>query len=266
MAEFGRRVNLSPTKVDTFFGCQRLFYYRYINPPYRPPETKPLYLGNVAHAVLQKFHEDIDTYMGSQGELMGECFRDVFDRYHAKEKLERGFITRQDLHDVRIMLKRYLHKYYKLQKTHNTFMLEKLINFKIGGVPVSLKADRIEKTGDHEFRVIDYKTSQTPPTDAEQLASVQVQSYGIMIRSLYDPKASVFGEYLYLRHLGRKAGVKSYEIDQKMMDAAAKKYQQVYDTISNGCKYFPNRKYKYCGLCDFKRVCVRDAQKLIEET
>lgn len=264
---------LSPTKVDTFNGCQRLFYYRYVSPPFVPPEAKPLYLGNVVHSILQTFHERVLKgrldllYHRVQVNVMSTAFREAYEKYKMEERLHKGFITRQDLLEIKMMLKNYLRCYLpSLPSFPCVHQLEKLATFKIGPVPVRLKADRIDKIGNHSYRVVDYKTSKTVPSDKAHMDSVQIQSYGIMIRSLIDPEASVMGTYIYLKHLGGKTGLKSYRISDEMMADTVKKYEKIYDIINNGCKYFPNRKYKYCGpFCDFRLVCIRDAEKLINK-
>ena len=56
MAKDPSKLTLSPTKVDTFYGCRRLFLYNYLRPPFPQKDNKYFAIGNIAHKALELFH------------------------------------------------------------------------------------------------------------------------------------------------------------------------------------------------------------------
>ena len=252
----GKEFTLSPTKVDTFYNCQRLFYYTYIKPPCPPPTNKYFVIGNIAHRALELFHaKQLDGFPWSKH--MSESFRSAANSYKMQINLDSGLISRKDMYDVRDMLKRYI-RHLKISGVPNVYALEKLAKVDINGVPVWLKADRVDMVTPDTFSVVDYKTSGNPPTERDILSSVQVQSYGLWLKQWKGSSIKVQGTYMYLRHLGTKKGTYTCHITDKLMSEAAKKYELVYKRINNSCAYTPNYGYKYCKYCDYRKYCLEN--------
>jgi RecB family exonuclease len=250
-------LTLSPSKVDTFYGCRRLFRYRYISPPFTPEENKFFLIGNIAHKVLENLHkEQMSRPIRNWKKEIGTHFRAAVKTYKAYQKIKEGLITKKDLFDIKFMLSNYL-KYLKKDSIPNVFQVEKLGKITFDGVTVWLKADRIDSLGDSAYRVIDYKSGK-PATKKDELASVQIPSYGIWLKKIVPDADTIKGQYLYLRHVASRRGVHTYDITDDMMDAAKEKYVEVDHKLKNGCDFKQNFKYKYCRWCDFRRHCVED--------
>lgn len=260
---FPIQLSLSPTKVDTFYGCRRLFAYSYLIKPFTPKENKYFLIGNVVHKVLEGFHKDPKNVTGDWKEILRTLFKAAVETYHVKEKIKSGLITEDDALSMRNMVKGYLKHMKSLEEPPNVFMVEKLHKMTIGGEVCWLKSDRIDKVGDHFYKVVDYKTGQ-PAKRADELDSVQIPSYGIMIRKLFDPKAKIIGEYQYVKHLGTKDGIHFHEITEEMMENAEKKYAEVKKLLSEGCSFPQNFSYKYCRICDYHSYCINDKNKYLK--
>jgi RecB family exonuclease len=250
-------LTLSPSKVDTFFGCRRLFKYRYISPPFTPEENRFFLIGNIAHKTLENLHkEQMDRTKYNWKKEMGRHFKAAITTYKAYDKIKKGVITKEDLYSIKLMMSKYLN-YLEKNDIPNVFQVEKLAKVTIDSVIVWLKADRIDDLGENSYRVIDYK-SGSPATKKDELASVQIPSYGIWLRQMIPDADWITGQYLYLKYIDSKKGVHTYDISDEMMDEAEEKYKKVDQKLKNGCDFMQNFKYKYCRWCDFRRYCLED--------
>jgi RecB family exonuclease len=251
------KLTLSPSKVDTFYGCRRLFKYRYISPPFVPEENRFFLIGNIAHKTLENLHKNqMDRPVYDWKKEMAQQFKSAIKTYDAYNKIKKGVITKSDLYDIKRMLSKYL-KYLKVNDIPKVFQVEKLAKISFDGVIVWLKADRIDELGENAYKVVDYK-SGSPATKKDELASVQIPSYGLWLRKLVPDADEIKGQYLYLRYIDSRRGIHTYDISNDMMDLAREKYLNVNQKLKNGCDFKQNFKYKYCRYCDFRRHCLED--------
>ncbi len=257
------KLTLSPTKVDTFFGCRRLFKYRYVSPPpVTIVENKYFLIGNVAHWVLEHLYKDyllLQTQDKSLSAVAGDIFKQSLAKHNAKKALKKGIIEKSDLYAIKDMIKRYLIHIKDYKNIPTVYSTEKLAKISIGGAVVWLKADRVDQLSDNAYKVVDYKSSGRPASKKDELNSVQIPSYGLWLQSVLGDDISVTGEYIYLRFADRKRGIHTYEITDDMMKEASDKYAFVDQELKNGCSFMQNFKYKYCRSCDFREYCVEDS-------
>jgi DNA helicase-2/ATP-dependent DNA helicase PcrA len=251
------RLTLSPTKVDTFSKCQRKFYYNFINSPFPQMEHDFFIVGNVAHKALELFHQRFLDNVPWQT-TMSVSFKDAVASQNAFQKIEKGLLTLEHLYSVKQMLKNYLF-HLRSGAVVNVFKLEQLAKITINKVPVGLKADRVDRTSDGGYVVIDYKTSKNPASKKDELESVQIPSYGIWIRQRLAPDATkIDGAYYYLRHIKTKRGVHEHKVTEEWMEKAANQYAHVYNLIQNGCKYIKTTERRTCQYCDYRLPCSSD--------
>jgi len=248
-------MKLSPSKVDCFLGCKRLFKYRYLEKVYRPA-SKYFLIGNVCHKSLELFYSKATLENKHRwSELMGKTFEHSIKTYKALEKRKSGFIMQDDLRVMKKMLKDYL----DLMLSNGAFpeikSIEKRFEIKLDQVIIVGKADRVDKVKDG-FVIVDYKTSSRPLTKKEVAASVQLPTYGLWMHQTH-PEANVYGKYVYLKHLNKK---QKFEITKEIMAEAVEKYTGVKFSLENGCKMIKNEKYKYCFHCEYKQHCNHDKQ------
>jgi ATP-dependent helicase/nuclease subunit B len=253
MATDIKKLSLSPTKVDTFLKCKRKFYYNYVNSPFPPIEHSYFIIGNVAHQALELFHKN--HYANKPwNKQMSSAFREAVARQHALEKVSRGMLTKLDLFAVKEMLKNYL-GFLRQGNVVNVHQLEKLVKIDIKGVPVGMKADRVDLLPGGGYSVIDYKTSQRPASKKEELASVQIPSYGLWVRQKIDSTQKIQGTYYYLRHILSKKGIHTHDVTAEWMDEAANQYVTVYSQLQNGCNFTTTIDKQVCRWCDYRLPC-----------
>lgn len=253
-------MRLSPSKVDCFFGCKRLFYYRYISKE-KPKPSKYFLIGNVVHKTLELFHSKVHTIDRSKWSLlMKKAYKHTHKNYSIYDKLDTGFITEKDATNIKSMLQIYLNYIREKEKLPNTISAEKLFTVNLNSLKITGKADRVDRTA-NGIKIVDYKTSSRPTPKKEALKSVQLPVYGLWIVKGNDIDyidEKIYGEYQYVRHLDKKSGIHTFEITGDMISNAIEKFTRVKFELDNGCKFEKNTDYKYCGRnkCDFYQQCV----------
>lgn len=264
-------INLSPTKVDTFYGCRRLYLYKNI---YKLPseEKKYFFIGNVAHKVLELFHSrardltfvcDLNgvpgkVTNGALRDLLMECWKTVYASFEFEKKITASLVTKDDALVVRDMLKSYLLS-LRGRQFPNVVQLEKLHKLVFSNFIIWPKADRIDGCGNNAYKIVDYKTSQRPASAKDELESVQIPTYGLVVKQQYKNAEKIYGEYQYLRCLD-SGGIHVHEITEEFMREALEKYKDVANKLEDkGIEFYQNKKYKYCRTCEYSAVCAADS-------
>ena len=255
--------NLSPSKVDCFHGCQRLFYYRYLESPFDVPQNKYFLIGNVAHKALELFHQNLKGKPIDYGKLMSESFKKSYTKYSVDKQAAKGFLSQQEVQGIHNMLAGYL-AHIKANGHPWTMFIEKMFKTEVGGITVRGKADRVDRIelGDEEpaIKIVDYKTSSKPLSKKQVARSVQLPTYAMWIREMdkIPDRIPIYGEYVYLKHMGTKQESKCYLITDEMFAEAIEKYTRVVFELTHSCKFVRNREYEYCRACDYGHHCPRD--------
>jgi CRISPR/Cas system-associated exonuclease Cas4 (RecB family) len=211
-------------------------------------------VGNIAHQALELFHKRF-IEVKSWKKNMSVAFKEAVYSQKAYQKIKDGLLTVEHLYDVKQMLLNYL-CHLRLGAPVNIFKLEQFAKLTIKGVPVGLKADRIDFRPNGGYIVIDYKTSKNPASTKEEMESVQLPSYGIWIRDKLRKMDKLEGAYYYLRFIKTKRGIHSYAVTDEWMEQAANRYAQVYGVIQNGCKYTKTIDKQACRYCDYRLPCA----------
>ena len=189
---------------------------------------------------------------------MSEHFKGAVATHNVYQKIKEEVITKDDLFMMRSMLLNYLRYLRKSEALPQVVKVEELKKITIAGITVWLKADRIDKAGKGAYRVIDYKSGRPSPKK-DELESVQIPSYGMLVRQIIDKNAEVEGSYYYLKFMNKRSGVHNYKVTNEWMDKATAQYAKVYKELGSGsCEFRQNYKYKYCYFCDYKRHCLED--------
>lgn len=263
-------MNLGASKVDCYFGCKRLFLYRYLHSPFEVPENKFFVVGNLAHKSLELFHNfdsmlqnvDFDNKIfGSDKELnslMKYCFNQAVSILDVKEKLVKKLASKEDIKGVQEMMVNYL-KFLKETPKNKTLWTEQEFSIDVEGVKVTGIADRVDETDDG-YEIVDYKTNAKPMADSDILDSVQIPTYAIWLsQRLKIDMTKVKGKYIFLKCLGRKNQTKTVSITKDFLKSAVSKYQELNKVLKEGTKFTRNREYKYCrGFCDYTSHCFTD--------
>lgn len=246
---------LSASKVDCFFGCQRLFKYKYIDKVKTQVEPAYFAIGNIAHAALEEYHKSCRTKNNS---VMEKSFKKALVSQKCMERVDKGELSLANLYNIKEMLVKYL-KYIEKNKPGKILDVETFFTIKSDGVSIRGKADRVDLVDD-SLVIIDYKSSSSVLSKKDILESVQLPTYAMWATKVYGNN-NVTGKYIFIKKLGpRGGGIRELEITEELVNKAKEKYMVVWDALKTKETYTRNQGYKYCFNCEYKQMCNSDPE------
>jgi hypothetical protein len=259
-------INLSASKVDCFFGCEKLYYFRYIAKPITPPDNKYFLIGNIAHNTLELFYsKGFHKRAESFKENLSSCLKESYLKYNLMGLLKKNVFVKRDVENIQTMMKGYLKN---VLPTHlvdvqpNVAFVEKSFYITVDDFKIAGKADRVD-FNQGNYTIVDYKTNSKAFSKKEMAESVQLPTYKIWLDTLYKkdyPNYKVNGEYVYLKLTSGKKWKSVFEITDELVEAALERYRFVRQKLNNGCEFKRNMSFKYCGpMCDYFAICKKES-------
>ncbi|MGH7920986.1 MAG: PD-(D/E)XK nuclease family protein, partial [Candidatus Dormibacteraceae bacterium] len=196
--------HFSPTSLNDYLLCPRLYYYNHHPGLSSPARGVQLERGTFMHKVLEEFHNREDEWWGrapaTQREWLERTLEPRLGRYleHIDAILERG----REEREVRRILENYIAFITDRQEVRRlrTLVTEKRFLLDLDGAQVRGKIDRIVDSGDGSVEVIDYKTGHGKGIGrtyeryfGEHLHDVQLLMYEIACREGADETGAPLG-------------------------------------------------------------------------
>lgn len=255
-------MRLSYSALETFKQCPAKFKFQYLD-KIKTPKSKEALFGTLIHKVLKILHEPGPT-IPAEEEIL-KFFSDNWDASVYPNEQESAMAFGQGIK----MLKDYYAKNYPAN--FNVVTLETLFEAPIqtGGDwhLITGKIDRIDKTPDNLFEVIDYKTTKKMPSQETMEKDPQLSIYhlGVANRwpSIIKEKRPVKVSLYYLKH-----GEKLSSLRQTEQLAATK--ENIIKSIENisqahRAEKFEPRTNALCDWCEYQRFCPLFKHKFIGE-
>jgi putative RecB family exonuclease len=245
-------LRLSVSKVKTFTGCKKQFFYNYIQK--LPKKTHEYHtFGKFCHKVLEDFH--LAYIAGSQepfNKMMTACFKNALVEYqeHMSEQMKT---------DCKAILLDYLKIVSQQQRDNtlpNVIACEKDFSFDLRpGVKLIGFIDRLQVDPDGVLHVLDYKTSKSKKYLAEDFFQLITYAYALLVE---DPSITkIRGSYMMLKH---NFDLITTEFGQEEILAIKDQY------LDYANKILEEKEYKakptvLCSYCDFLDVCPEGKQQ-----
>src|SRR3989338_8522046 len=164
---------ISYSTIETFTTCPAKYKFQYLE-RIPAPKSKEAVFGSLIHEMLKMFHEPSRPTPLSEEELL-KCFTDKWDPGVYNDQQEEAFAFHQGIE----MLKNYYQENSPLK--FNIVNLETSFEAPIlDGEElhqITGRIDRIDKSEDGAFEVIDYKTAKKMPGQKEINSSLQLSLY-----------------------------------------------------------------------------------------
>ncbi|WKZ30699.1 MAG: UvrD-helicase domain-containing protein [Candidatus Dojkabacteria bacterium] len=246
-------LNLSYSQIKTYDDCGKKYKYQYIiRLPSKPSST--LSFGNTVHAVLKSFYEQQRAALsGLEGFVQTPTVDDLIDSYHDKW-ISTGYDSREHEKIRKEYGERKLREFYEnfYSVKENPIELEKSFHYKIGGVGMTGKIDRIDLVGKEDGRevvdLLDYKTGKKKEL-RDVKNDLQLALYTIVCEEVFNMKVRKAG-LLFVEHCERV----DIEVDEKMRQKCKEKIHEVVELIRK--EDFAAKPSKFtCGFCDFRDIC-----------
>ena len=239
LPEVPKQITLSASALDTYISCPLKFRMSKIDKIPQAASKPELVFGNIIHKVLQRFHEKGKS-------LNHNRIHRLLDEEWQPGKFE--YKVREEKFKFQGM--EMLTNYCKnIEKTKpNVIETEYDFNFQIDNITIAGTIDRIDKIGDKNISIIDYKTSKTP-TSAK--SSLQLAVYSLFLEQSEQPIINGIPSSSSLYFLrSEEDPIREHTFNKDELRLVEKKIFEVADGIKN--KNFEPIKGNHCNWCDYK--------------
>lgn len=234
---------MSASSIGAYEKCPKQYHYRYIEKPDVPRlEWDFQEFGKCAHKVLELFHIDLMNNVRKPEEysaVMSNCFK--LTRLEYKDKVSRG-----DYLELKGIFQTYLDNIAASGLPH-VIGTELEFNFTIADHPIRGFIDRVDKIGDGEYKVVDYKTTKSP----KYLTEFQLVLYALALQKIYPDAKIIHGSYMLLRQNCNDVG---WTFNEQHYQAAVKKVVDTGKAIDTD-KIWEKKPSALCRFCDFQSIC-----------
>jgi putative RecB family exonuclease len=243
-------VRLSPSRVNDFTNCPRLYKYRAIE---NLPEKLSLDAerGKLVHSVLE------DLFDLPRNERKESAAIELLPTKWEEHQVEKPEITsavpdeKEWLDRVKSLLSTYflLEDPTTFDSTYRELHLERDMSEE---VYLHGYVDRLDIAATGEVRIIDYKTGKSPKPGWEEKALFQLRVYAL----LYWRREGVIPRLLQLLYLGDGKSVKSSPTESQLL-ATERILTNISQEILTAIEtdHFPAKKSRLCDWCSFKEIC-----------
>jgi len=259
---------LSPSSVNTYLGCPRRFYYRYI---VRVPDRPNRY--SVKGLII---HEIIEEFLSKYEKSLKKRLDRITKKIATKEKFEVFEMSEEEidyeLKDIDLIIRSFYNMFRmkmrmalfqeKAKNEQHAFYLirPKYQEIEIQDDHLKLRGriDTIEKTFSGKTIIGDYKTSSMYGICPKEDHMRQIAMYSL----LYYKKHLRFPDYACLYYL--RYGEKYYfEVTPSMISEAESLVKYVWNEIDSKSEMieFPKKEGNLCGYCPFLEQCIKDGKE-----
>ena len=236
-------IKLSASSIGTFEKCPKKYHYRYIDKPNVPEKDWSfLEFGKCAHRALELFHIDLMENVrepADYGNVMRVSFKEALKEHDQK-------VLSSEMPYLKEVLQDYLDVILK-DGLPQVVSAELDFNFKIGDYIVRGFIDRVDKLGDGEYHVVDYKTNKNP----KYLTNFQLLLYALAVKEKFPDAKLIHGSYVLLKH---KSELKSWTFNDSDYQGAIDKILKTGRSIDTNV-FWEKKPSVLCNWCDYKSIC-----------
>lgn len=159
-------------------------------------------VGIVCHGTFEEFIRSVFILKTNtwDEDFFWKIFHDEYNKVFGPDQ------TIPEYDDAKTLCHNWFHRDNQLVnlKACKILSLESKNNFMIkttaGEIPVNYIMDRLEQTGDTEFRVVDYKSNRVALNPTQMRKKIQPELYALAVQIKFPKATSIWVEFDYLRH------------------------------------------------------------------
>ena len=241
----GDALRLSASDLDLYLTCPLKYKFARVFGIPQPP-TINMRFGIVIHNVLQRFHEaELADGPAEESEGLARLMSLLDEGWRRG-----GFGESHDELQFLDRAREAMRAYWRCESASPSepAFLERQFEFRVGPHFLRGRVDRVDRNGDGEYEVIDYKTGQRIDSGRHG-GDIQLALYRLGAREAWgiEPEA---GSYYYVLE-GEKVEVESQPDDRERVERTV---LEVGEGVL-GQDFEPRPSPEVCGWCDFKLVC-----------
>ena len=227
---------MSASAIDQYERCPLAYK---LSRDWRIPEepVARMQFGAAMHLAIKSYFDGVRAGRPPDEETVIACFLDEFSKAKIEEQIQRELYEK----DGREQLTRFLRS--DLVKPRGEIVgTERSLPFEIGGAKVKVRMDRLDRIGDGEVVIVDYKTGR-PKTQEDAEDSLQFSIYALAARHMGYAAASLV--FINLENCtsveATRSAAQLIRTENKVIEVAAKIAAGEFDPkpglVCNGCSY-----------------------------
>lgn len=237
----------SYSALETYINCPQKYKFQEID-RIKTPKSKEAVFGTLIHNALRYFHGK-DPATPSLNQLLA-FFKNIWNKDIFLDSDEEKVYFFQGL--------KILEEYYRKNglKKINIIGLETRFEAQIGDHLLTGKIDRIDKSSEEVFEIIDYKTGRKMPSQERVDNDLQLAIYNIGFLKKWPAwkEANVKLSLYFLKHGEKISTQKSKEELLEAERSILKIIDEISGKISDN-KPFEPIPSKLCDFCGYKKIC-----------
>lgn len=232
---------MSPSKIKVYDECKLKYKFKYIDYlPEKSTNTDALQFGSYVHKV---FEEGVHSTSTDELWEVAEVLRKNYTFGNEKEKL----------------LKPCIDNFFRFNQTLSAtepvsteqfFAVDLKEGYAVNGI-----IDRIVKSKEEKYLVIDYKTSKRPTSKRQLYNDPQMLLYAFAVHKMYEVPVPNIVLAHYYPHLDKLVNVKFSEAHVMMY--IRKLTQKVWEIRKKKKSDFFPQMNQFCDWCGYKNMCPK---------
>lgn len=235
--------SLSYSQITTFEACPLKYQFRYLFHLPQAPNAS-LSFGISVHNALRDFYAELKKHP----EHLDSDMQPLIDQFLDKNWINAGYASRAIQLQEKENARKALHKYYK--KNHDTasvtHAIEASFKFKLNGITISGRIDRIDKLTDGTYEIIDYKTGSADHYRVN--TDMQLSLYALAAQKSLHIEVSKLS-----LHFVETGEILTTTRNEKQLAKCEESILETAEEIKTG-QFVPKPGYQ-CGSCDFRLIC-----------
>ncbi len=243
---------LSPSKVSSFTNCALAFRFTNIDRLPEPPSL-PAVKGTTVHRALELLLDAEPA--GRTPDRARECLEQALVEMAEDADFVALALSSGDADAFARDAAAMVDRYFSLEDptTVETVGLEMMLTADLGDVTARGIIDRLERDGEGQLVVTDYKTGRAPSPDQQGARMTGVHFYSMLCEH-------VLGERpvrVQLVYLGRDPQIISVSTSEQSNRGTERKVRAVWSAIERACatEDFRPRPGALCRWCSFQAYC-----------
>jgi superfamily I DNA/RNA helicase/RecB family exonuclease len=243
---------LSATAVETYATCPLQFK---LERDWRIPGEVPaaMQYGATMHRVLRAYYDSVSAQRPIEGDALLEMFLADLTEAGIQDRYQHDLYERQGIEQLKALLVSHVGK-----PTPEVLHTEEPFEVKIGDVIVVGRIDRMDRAGDGNVVIIDYKTGK-PQSQEDADESLQLSIYALAARQKWGYRTDQLAFY----NLEGNSAVMTRRSEIQLQEAKLK-VQDTAQRVAAG-EFEPNPGF-HCSFCHYRNLCPATEKSLYSIT
>lgn len=236
-------MRFSASKIEEYMECPLKFKYNSIlNIP--TPQKTYFQIGTDVHSVYEQLAKLKMQNEFTDIKLANEMLDSVWDGSVFPSQSQ----EKQELGNIRKMLEFWFD--FEENNQNETASVEERFELELDGAHFVGLIDRIDKTSEGEYIVIDYKTGKTPYSKNKLREDVQITLYCLAVKERYG-KLPVQAGHLYTHPNVQE--LRMIDVDEGKLESVVERVKKAVSSIMS--EDFEIKDEPNCYFCDYKGIC-----------